>query len=160
MASARAIKPEASYVPYSLPSITTMPQSALLLTFNDVNALMARWISGVGQGMVWMFLYLLALWDDSSESLDAGHVGYPFSFAVVPALSEAIGADVQRCQRPHGGDDVANSNNPCHVRGFAFPIFPTHVVARDVELCHGLVALECFCHSLSAWRAEHVHADV
>ena len=51
MASARAVMPEASYVPYDLPLAMEMPQSAVLLTFSDVNALMARIALGkVGQG--------------------------------------------------------------------------------------------------------------
>jgi hypothetical protein len=40
-----------------------------------------------------MFLHLLALGNGSSESLNAGHVRYPFTFIVVVS-SEAVVADV------------------------------------------------------------------
>ena len=64
--------------------------------FRDVIALMVKRISGVGQGMVWLVLYLLAIWYGSSESFDAGHVRYQ----VVPfvlAFSKAVAADIQTC---------------------------------------------------------------
>ena len=46
----------------------------------------------VGQGMVLMFLYLLALWDGSSESFDARHV--------LAIVGEVVIADIETRQRP------------------------------------------------------------
>ena len=60
------------------------------------NALMAGMdgagIRKVGQGMVLMFLYLLALWDGSSESFDARHV--------IARVGEVVVTDIETRQRP------------------------------------------------------------
>ena len=66
-----------------------------MLTFSDINALMPEAISAkVGQGIFWIFMYLLALWDGSSESFDAGHV--------LAMVGEVVLADIQTRQRPIG----------------------------------------------------------
>ena len=76
-----------------------------MLMLSDVNALMARRISAkVGQGIFLVFLYLLALGNDGSESFDAGHVRYPVAVFIVAA-------DIQTRQRPHGGVVIGISIN-------------------------------------------------
>ena len=57
--------------------------------------------------MVLVFLYLRALRNGCSESFDACHVRYPFSTTAVPVSSEAVAADVQRRQRPDGGNAIS-----------------------------------------------------
>ena len=62
-------------------------------------------------GVEWAFLYLLALWDGSSESFDAGHVRYPSAGRRIIVPSEAVVAHIQACQRPLGGVIIAISVN-------------------------------------------------
>ena len=76
------------------------------------NALMVRCVSAkVGQGIFLMFLHLLALRNGSSESLDAGHVRYPFRFTVVVVSSEAVVADIETRQCPVILDAISKRNN-------------------------------------------------
>ena len=55
--------------------------------------------------MVSAFLYLPAFRNGCSESSDARHVGYPV--AAIPVSSHLVAADVQRRQRPDGGNTIS-----------------------------------------------------
>ena len=70
---------------------------------------MVRSISAkVGQGIILVFLHLLAHGNGRRESFDAGHVRYPFTIAIyvlAHVSPEVIRADIQTRQRP---DDEMN----------------------------------------------------
>ena len=74
---------------------THLAPSASIELFPRLSDVIALMVDGkVGHRIFSIFVHLLALGNGSSESFDAGHVRYPFTFVLVPILPKAIVAHV------------------------------------------------------------------